>query len=155
MYTLRYRLSRREVWRWYWKAWRARRGLWRVHLCAFAFVGLVATDFRPASIHQVLVAIAWGFGAIAWLPLVPIIAFKAQERSMSVDEKGFSTIIGKQSGKRRWAVIRLIAEAHDDIVLVGTNGNAMIIPRRAFASEEERRSFLVSIRGWWAAVHVA
>lgn len=110
-------------------------------------------DFRPDSMRQVLVATAWGLGAIAWLPLVPMIAFKAQERSLSVDEGGYSTVIGKQSGERRWAAIRLIADVRDDIVLVGTNGNAMIIPRRAFATDEERQKFLASIKAWWGRVH--
>jgi hypothetical protein len=89
-YTLRYRSTRGEVWRWYWRAWRQPRGLWRVHVGASLVVGVCVLVLRGGIEARAAfpIAIAAAFLSVAWLPLVRLIAFKPQERLLHLDERG-------------------------------------------------------------------
>jgi uncharacterized membrane protein YccC len=153
--TIRYSSSRREVWRWYWRAWAKPKGLWRYH----AFVGvLLATlyaevqgfsHFRPAAFF--VTALAAMLGCMLFFSLWPQIRFKPAERTLSVSPTGWSTQIGKLSAARSWSEVREITADADTIVVVGTNQNALIVPSRAFADEESRVRFLTDVRVWHAA----
>jgi hypothetical protein len=155
MRTVAYASTRREIWRAYWRAWARPAGLWRMH----AVIGLVfavsrvgptglgegsltrfLTDFAGATLLCVLV-----------LPLYPQLRFKPQKRTLTVDETGYRTQIGKRSGARTWEEVAAVEEDRDAIVLANRNGNLMIVPRRAFATDAERRAFLTDAQRWHAA----
>jgi hypothetical protein len=153
--TIRYSSSRREVWRWYWRAWAKPKGLWRYH--AFVAV-LLATfhaevqgfsHFRPAAFF--VTALAAMLGCMLFFSLWPQIRFKPAERTLSVSPTGWNTQIGKLSTARSWSEVREITEDGKTIIVVGTNQNALIIPSRAFADEERRLRFLTDVRVWHAA----
>jgi hypothetical protein len=155
-YTLRYASTRSEIWHWYWREWTRLRGLWRFHaLIALAGGFVVAgrgnsSQFSPERFA--IAAVTTLTASIVLLSLWPQLRFKPQPRVLILDAAGFRTTIGTQSGQRRWQDIRRV-EDHGDgsILLVGQNGNAMILPRRAFASDAERQNCLKSIEHWQQA----
>lgn len=83
-----------------------------------------------------------GLASIAWMPLVPMIQFKPQTRTLRVDEHGISTTIGAKSGVRKWSEIRSVTDEEGAIVIVGKNKNAFIVPARAFDGDVGRADFL-------------
>lgn len=150
-YTLKYATTRAEVWRWYWRAWARPRGLWRFHILIGAsvalgvamghgFVGSNGWSVARTGLEATLVT-------IVLLALWPQIRFKPQVRTLEVDESGFKTSIGKLTGSRRWSQIGTVVDDGDTVVLGLRNGNAMLIPRRAFGGLD-RQQFVADVRAW-------
>src|SRR5690242_5179477 len=95
MYALRYASTRREIWRWYWRAWARPTGLWRFHVLFGVFVALVITaSDKSSDLDWPLFLVRSGVCTacfVALLPLWPQIRFKPQVRTLEVDAKGFRT----------------------------------------------------------------
>jgi hypothetical protein len=140
-----------EIWNWYWRAWRKR--LWKTHLLTFLAVGVAAMAGLSAkgrgtiSPTSFLVAPAFGLLSILWMPIYPQLRFNPQVRSLEVDQDGISTTIGRLSARRSWEDVLSISEEDDVIVILGRNGNAFLVPARAFTSIEEKRAFLSFAQG--------
>lgn len=79
---------------------------------------------------------------------IPQLAFKSQERTLEVGPNGWSTRIGNKSGSRTWAQVAAVDEQDGKIVIRGTNGNALIVPGRAFVSDAERQQFVRDVNVW-------
>jgi hypothetical protein len=154
LYTLRYATTRSEVWRWYWRAWARPAGLWRFHV----LLG-VAAALASAAVQ--------GFARIGWsdiavdvtvcttictvlLSLWPQLNFKPQVRTLEVDEAGYRTVIGRHKGERPWPEIQSIHDGGETVVLMTRQGNAMLIPRRAFVGAPDRGQFVADIKRWHA-----
>ncbi len=77
----------------------------------------------------------------ALFALYPQLRFKPQERVLALDADGVATTIGKRGGTVRWSEVR---EVRDEgaVTIEGTNGNALVVPERAFISSEQRRAFV-------------
>jgi len=153
VYTLRYCSSRQEIWREYWRAWA--RGLWRYPLVMGVLVAALQAESRGLSHLSVLSLIGTALAtALAWVlifALWPQIRFKPAERTLSVNSSGWTTTIGELTGARAWNDIRETVESSGTIAIVGENGNALVIPTRAFNTEEARARFLADIRQWHQA----
>lgn len=151
-HTLRYRSSRRDIWHWYWQAWRARR--WKFHV-AIALVMSISMPVPRAGGFDYAGAAGWFVIALSVLvvtsALFSQILFKRVERILVVDARGWSTQIGRRSGARTWAEVAAITEEPGRVIIDGTNGNALIIPEAAFGGAAGRRQFLADIRQWKAA----
>jgi hypothetical protein len=150
--TLTYRSRRAEVWRWYARAWSRPRGLWRVHL-GFLVGTTALVLWQRSSTHQLdardlAIALAFGMFGVAFLTLWPQLRFKPQDRLLTLDEQGAHTVIGSQSGSVPWADVATIEVGHDVIAITGTNGNAFLIPSRAFSSVDERTRVAGLIESW-------
>jgi hypothetical protein len=150
--TLQYTSSREEIWRWYWRQWR--RWLWIFHaFFALVILGIAFTaqsdtfTFTPLRVFYALLAIAATEGFFIGFPQL---AFKAQTRTFTVNETSISTKIGRQSGSVNWSQIRTIEDTQGEITIARRNGNAFIIPQRAFRSQAERTDFLSKITNWHA-----
>jgi hypothetical protein len=140
---------RREVWQWYWRAWRHR--LWRTHALLVAIVAMATLLRTGLSAPHVALALALGLLAVSWLPVFPLIAFKSNERTLRVDERGIDTAIGRQSATRTWGDVAAIDRQAGAVVIRLKNGNAFIVPRRAFASDEEQATFVEAVSAWHRA----
>lgn len=156
-YTLRYSSSRLEVWRAYWRAWSKPAGLWRIHLGIGVgiAVGLIHFQDDPAHIQWMRVlahAVLASAACMVLFPLWPLIRFKSSERTLHVDPTGWRTTIGNKSGSRAWKDIQEVSERGGVVAITGKNGNALLIPARAFATPAERDQFVVDVRRWHAAV---
>jgi hypothetical protein len=130
---------------WYWRSWRQR--LWKFHLfifCTFTVVTFVCAVLGgTAPLAAGVYAFVWGLLSIVWLPIYPQLRFKPQTRVLEISEEGISTTIGKISARRSWDEVASITEADRNIFILGKNGNAFIVPPRAFDSEDGRIAFLV------------
>jgi hypothetical protein len=85
---------------------------------------------------------------ITFFILYPQLMFKPQERTLTVSERGIDTSIGGKSRTVKWEDISAVQDAPDITTIVGKNGNAFLIPRRAFNSEKDRSGFLASVTAW-------
>jgi len=148
-YQLRYSSSRPEVWRFYWRAWR--KSLWLVHVFAALGIGLVVSGMTNGSLRTG----SWLTCALVAFPLVvagfaafPQIMFKPQERTLEVSLEGWSSKIGRLTGSRSWSEVASIDEEAEVVMIRGTNGNALVVPSRAFESPEHRRQFVSDVRMW-------
>jgi hypothetical protein len=145
-YDIRYRSSRAEIWRWYWCAWKA--GLWRVHVFGAAVTALATmvrtSNFRSSGIAFLIVLPSLSFV----FALIPQLMFKSSERSLQVGPEGWSTQIGRQSASRAWAEVASIREASDAVVITGTNGNALVVPLRAFPDRASLQRFAIDSQAW-------
>jgi hypothetical protein len=151
MYTLEYSSTREEVWRYYWRAWAKPRGLWLMQLfiafSAAATHSLVSTDRFSAPRFLTVWALAF-LACVVFLPLWPQLKFKPSVRTLTVGPSGMRTSIGKLSGEIRWKDVAAIEGDGPEIYIASRQGNALIIPARAFDSDVSRRQFLEDIRSW-------
>ena len=147
MIELHYTSQRNEVWQWYWKTWRER--LWKLHVPLFvilsvSFFVIAGGPSHPPS--SIIVAIALTLGALAFMVVYPQLRFKPQRRFLVLNEDGLRTTIGKKSGSRSWREIKSVAELSGYVIITGKNGNAFIIPPRAFDSLATRESVLSFVK---------
>jgi YcxB-like protein len=148
-YTLSYRSTRGDVWRWYWRMWR--RKFWVVHLLLSAFIVAVMFQITRGPLFPLLILLILCFVAIVVvLSSVPQILFKSATRTLVVSESGWVTTIGSKSGARRWNEIGTIEENATHVILTTNSGSAMLIPRTAFATEEQAQHFVAQTRQWKA-----
>ncbi len=148
--TIEYRTERSEVIRWYWIKWRKQ--LWKYHILIFigatAFTAkLIEQSGPPFSVHTLMKAASFGLACIIWLFLHPIVNHKRGLRTLSVDDLGIKTYIGKISGEFRWSEVGSIDVSKDEVIISGKNHNAFIIPNRAFENEEKRNEFISRLSG--------
>jgi hypothetical protein len=154
-HTLRYRSTRAEIWRWYWRAWRAR--LWKIHVLVAGVAAFICAATFPGQVTLTHYLVSFGVTfpiVVLFLSLWPQIMFKSKERVLIVGHQGWSTQIGKQSGSRSWAQVATVQTTPNSIVLVGITGNALIIPSRAFTDSASRTQFFQDVQGWHRAAHV-
>src|SRR5262249_12006189 len=151
---VRYRARRGEVWRWYWRRWRAK--LWQTWLlgggAAYAAVLFVFASEHPFETRDLLTAL-WA-PAVLWmfLALFPQAMFKSAERTLEIGPGGIDSCIGVKRAHRDWREIDTITETNGVIALrVRRTGNAFLVPDRAFESGEQRTEFLRQAREWLAA----
>lgn len=76
------------------------------------------------------------------MPIFPQVKFKPQTRTLTINENGISTSIGKISGECAWNEVAEISESSGNIYIVGTGGNGFVVPLRAFSGVEEQNKFL-------------
>jgi hypothetical protein len=148
-YTLHYRSSRKEVWRWYWRAWRTK--LWRVHALLAGFITfIVALSAKPPlQYSSVFVSFVVAVPIITSLFAVwPQLMFKDKERTLNIGPEGWSTQIGRFIGKRTWCGVASVAESSDTLVITSKNGNALVTPLRALPNPNTWQQFVGEVQAW-------
>jgi hypothetical protein len=132
-----------------WRTWR--KSLWLIQVFAALGIGLIVSG----ATHGSLQAGYWLTCAVVAFPLVvaafaafPQIVFKPQERTLEVGSAGWSSKIGRLTGSRAWAEVASIDEEVEAVMIRGTNGNALLVPSRAFESPEQKHQFVRDVRMW-------
>ena len=147
--TLTYSTTRRELATWYARMWKKK--LWKFHaaflVTSIAVVVLTAGHWPP-SVMDMVRGLAVAVAVIASLILFPQIMFKPEVRTLSFDQNGLRTKIGKKSGSVSWQDIESVTDSESTIVISRKNLNAFLVPQRAFQSDQERASVLSAIRAW-------
>ena len=148
-YQLRYSSTRPEIWRVYWRTWS--KSLWLIHVFAALGIGLAVSGATNDSWRVG----SWLTCAVVAFPLVvagfaafPQIVFKPQERTLEVGSEGWRSKIGRLTGSRAWSEVASIVEDGEAVMIKGTNGNALVVPSRAFESAEQRHQFVIDVRAW-------
>ncbi len=151
--TITYNSLRSEVWTHYWRLWKQR--LWRVHASLFLTIAacalIVLADGHQPTTTTVVIAFGCGLLPCVVLALYPLAWFKPQVRTLKIDHAGLETWIGKLHAAVAWRDVAAISDRDDQIVIARTNGNAFLVPRRAFATPADRAAFLTMARQAWAA----
>ena len=149
---IRYSSRRAEVWNWYWRSWL--KGFWRVHLAVTVVICALAFALRGSAPPEVSIlrGLVTSALVVAAMVLYPQLMFKRQERTLIANEDGVQTTIGRLSGSKTWREISSISEQQGYIVLSTRKKNALIVPPRAFGSDEERADFLNFVKHAKAAV---
>jgi hypothetical protein len=142
--TIEYSSRRREIWRTYWRLWRQR--LWKTHatiVTAIAF-GICLGFYRglPPTFLAAVAVLAIAIAPVLVFPLIPLLRFKPERRILTIDERGIDTAIGSRSGTIAWSDIGSIHEEAGNLVMRRNNGNAFVVPPRAFSGEQERTAFM-------------
>jgi hypothetical protein len=167
-FVLKYRVERSEIWRWYWWSWHQPRGLWSywVFVCAAVATGcyFFRTSERPATLDDMVISLIAALAICFFFILYPQIMYKTRERILRVTGNGLDTSIGAMSGRRDWKDISSIIDRGNYVAIVVAggiplgvcwlrtlNGNAFIVPNRAFHGASERAAFLDQARRWHAA----
>jgi len=119
--------------------------LWKRHFGLLVFIAILVYIFgwyqlgAASSIRTTI--ICWLF-VVTLMVLYPQMMFKPQSRLLIIDSDGLDTVIGTRRAKRTWGDIRSVADDGGYIIITGTNGNAFVVPPRAFPSPTARASFL-------------
>ena len=152
MYLLQYSTTRSDVWRWYWRAWVKPAGLWRYHvIIGVTFAAVWVSLSNSSKVDPLLFAIAAAVAiacCILVFPLWPQLKYKPQMRTLEVDDRGYKTKIGDIQGHRTWSEIREIERREDAVVITTRQGNALLIPTRAFESAQQRIQFITDVTQW-------
>ncbi len=143
-FKVEYVSQRQEVWKWYCRAWR--RDLWKFHAVVVVLVAFFAMFLLDGGSSPTLATMLAGFGcgvlSIAWMPVVPLLLFQREMRSVEIDQDGISTTIAGETFRRSWRDIDTVSEENGYIVLLGRKGSAFLIPPRAFQSRDQQQRFL-------------
>ena len=111
----------------------------------FATVAILASrlifDGAPTSLLGALLIASIGLVPIVGLVLFPLVKFKSQERTLSIDEQGITTTIGHIAKSVPWKDIANVSVNQDNLIIQNRNLNAFIIPQRAFETDEARQGF--------------
>jgi hypothetical protein len=149
VYSLRYRSSRADVWRWYWGVWRSKYWWWHLLMAAAVTWESLAIQDGEFQLSKFLLRFLWVTPTlVALMAAWPQVAFKSQERLLEVGPEGWFTSIAKKSGSRTWRTVGSIRNNDEIISIVSTSGNALLIPKRAFQSDPSREAFRADIRRW-------
>ncbi|WP_143109218.1 hypothetical protein [Dyella sp. OK004] len=152
-YSLRYRSGRMEVWRWYWRVWRAKYWWWHLLSAAAAFGMIVALSGTKLGPSKLLVGfLLTALILITLMAAWPQVMFKSKERILDVGPEGWSTQIGRKSGSRSWGQVASIESAFGLIAIVSTSGNSILVPERAFSDRAAKEAFLQDAKRWHEAV---
>jgi len=100
----------------------------------------------------------------AFFVVSPQLSYKPRERILHVGPEGLDTASGTMSTKRKWEDISLVVEHPRYIALTVAggsflgfcwlrmiNGNAFVIPRRAFESDANFLEFARAVHQWHSA----
>lgn len=143
-FKVEYASQRGEVWSWYCRAWR--RELWKFHGMVFAavtgLVGFPLVSNEGTTLPVVLAALACGLLSVGWMPVIPLLMFRPQMRSVEIDQDSILTTIDGESARRSWNDIQSISQEDGYIVLLGKKGSAFLIPPRAFETTDQQQRFL-------------
>ncbi len=157
---IEYSSRRREVMAWYWRTWLNSPRLVRQRLIIFVSVaGLsflarrtgTAVATSPSVVADAVRALGSGCGALMLLAVFPLIMFKPQKRVLTTSPSGVDTTIGKMSGQLPWTNVASVRQDGDKIVISNVNGNAFVIPPRAFGHEASRQEFFAEALAWYKA----
>jgi hypothetical protein len=149
-YSLSYRTTRAEAWRWYLRTWRSK--LWVFHAAlSLAIAGIVNSRVLPDSNLVVLLFMATALFALVFALSAAHsqLMFKAAERQVTLNEAGWSTRIGSRSGSGSWAEIESVDDRPDGLALVPRRGGkALVVPSRALANPERWHRFAADVKEW-------
>jgi hypothetical protein len=159
-YSLRYRSSRAEIWRWYWVSWAAS-GRWRKHLALFSLIVAISValgwqGFRKLGVAPLFgIAVAVVMLAVVLIPvlssLISQLLFKNAERELVVSATGWTTKIGRLTGSRRWWETYAVRDLGYAVAIEGEGGNGLVVPTRAFRDAEEKQRFVADTTAWLEA----
>jgi hypothetical protein len=157
-YSLRYSSTRAEIFRWYYRSWK--KDLCRIHF--FVAVAVGVEFILSESSFSSLQPITWFTFTLAIFPVVviifaayPQIMFKPHERILIVGPESWSSQVGNKSGSKCWTEVASVDTNKDNAVIITSkNGNALVVPVRAFESIAQQKQFTMDVCLWLKTKHL-
>jgi hypothetical protein len=122
-----------------------------MHVLFASALSLVVVQLQHLPMNPVTLLLVFAVTlpiTILCFALWPQLAFKNNERVLSVGPDGWSTTIGNRTGSRRWSEISSVQAAQDSIVITGSSGNALVVPGRTFSDHGAMQQFLNDAQAW-------
>ena len=121
-------------------------------------------------ISPILYAVAIGMGVCAFFVLPPMIWSSTKKRivrmfqegqnkgmaaptTLSIDESGIEANNGLGTSKLLWTAIERLAVTDEYAFLYVSAMNAVVVPKRAFASDAQRQEFVQLVRQYHGATY--
>jgi len=146
--TVNYASTRSEVWRHYRRLWAER--LWKLHALIFVATATTASFIlygrTPDNAFELLAVMAISAAPLGLFALYPMLMFKPQKRTLTVDSTGISTVIGQRGQTLAWNEIASVRNDETALIIQRHNLNAFIIPARAFETPAAMEAFEVFVR---------
>ena len=148
---IEYQLSRTDLFKTYYRSIlhsaRARRSVFST-AAILAGIILIERLIITKTLGAFDVVFSIGIGAIFVLivPFYGLIFTRPQKRILSIGSEGIETRNNAQVNNIPWAAVASIAASGEEVVITGKNSNALSIPARAFASQEEKEAFIRQAR---------
>lgn len=151
--TVRYALSRGEMMTAMWYSARYSGRLRRRILVLPAFVAVASLIGAYVGRHVIttadlMIAAAWGVGALLLMPMLVAARTKTQERVLELTPEGITTTLGRLSGAVPWRAVAFVHDVGQFVVIAGHNMNAFLVPNRAFDDEQQRTDFMNQARAF-------
>ena len=148
--TIKYTLTRGEIVRSYFRSLSSSPKFLSMILIYSVGLGLLTLAMGGAFSRSLTVgdksrALSWAVGAFLFMPLWLFVRGKTEERTLSVSARGISTEIGARKGEVPWGKVRLVENAGRHVLIVGTTGNAFVVPGRAFTGPDKQTEFVQEI----------
>ena len=149
-----YASSRAEVAGWYWHSLTHNGTHLRNWLISLLFVG--AAVFVGQRAAGAALAKALGMGALTavlaalFFALYPQLRFKPQTRILTIATEGLSTTINAKSRNYSWSEVASVTLVRGRVYIGISNGNAFVVPSRAFTSPQQQEEFLQRCSEWRA-----
>ncbi|RZJ46367.1 MAG: YcxB family protein [Brevundimonas sp.] len=138
MLTVRYALTREELWAWYKVSWLKRLWVYHLAIVAMSCVTFALFQVGGSSVSGVIVGACVGLGLMLFMVAWPQVRYRPQERTLTFDAEGLSYVRGPQTGRMPWKQIRSVADAPEGVVITGHSLSAFIVPNRAFGGDAEK-----------------
>ena len=125
--------------------------------CLAGFAYLASTDdptFRPHMVGLAALALALAIGGRVSLRrryadrMIAADGIYTQPRSLQIDEDGITIDDRLSTSRYLWDAVRDVEEAKSHVYIHVDNISALIVPKRAFASEEDCRNFIDQAKVW-------
>jgi hypothetical protein len=142
-----YALSRAEVMGWYLKTWVRPSRLMVYRVVTVAALTGIAWLLAPPE-WRLLAALVL---CAAYLGLAfgyPMLRYKPQTRWLEISAYGVESQIAGLRMRAPWPKVREVRLERHAVAITLKSGNAMLIPRRAFADEAAMAEFYAASRRW-------
>ena len=138
MLTVRYALTREELWAWYKLAWLKR--LWVFHLLILVMscVTFALIEAGGSTASGLIIGAVVGLGMMVFMVAWPQVRYRPEERALTFDAEGLSYVRGPQTGRMSWKQIGSVADTPEGVAITGRSQSAFIVPNRAFGGEAEK-----------------
>ena len=137
---VKYSVSRKEIWNWYWDSWRS--GIKWQHLFIFILITLifVAFDYNHITPFTFIKASVVFLCTFAFMVAYPQIMYKPQTRVLTVLDNGINIKVAKYDKVIPWSKVSTV-DMNNDFISIAHKNNALLIPSRAFSSKIAMQEF--------------
>ncbi len=115
-----------------------------------AITGAFSKPFTISDVYTFLIAAA---SLMVFLPILLFLLGKTSKRSLTISPDGIATEIASHKGQVPWKQVRTIFHHADFVLIARTNGNAFLIPKRAFSDSGQQREFAALATQWVSRAH--
>lgn len=129
------------MWDWYWRTWRVK--FWQMHTVYFLVILIISLVLaRGPLLVRLIVGLIFGAVVIGLMVAYPQFLFRREVKALRLDGEGIERAMGGERLRRPWQELRSVVDHGSYIALTMIEGNAFIVPTKAFADPGQREEFI-------------